>query len=90
VRTGAVLACVALLSACATPTQPERQPQSQREPQASSPSPAPRYNLSGYSQAFKEGYADACARPARQNAERYKADDDYRMGWGDGSSFCKK
>jgi hypothetical protein len=55
---------------------------------ASPPPPAP-YNLSGYSAGFKEGYADACAKPARRNAERLKVDADYSMGWNDGESACR-
>lgn len=50
--------------------------------------PAP-YNLTGYSAAFKEGYADACATPRRSNASRLKSDTDYSMGWTDGASACK-
>ena len=49
--------------------------------------PAPRINLTGYSAAFKQGYADACAK--RRNAERFKAEVDYSMGWQDGSSACR-
>jgi hypothetical protein len=51
--------------------------------------PAPRYNLAGYSAAFKAGYADACSNPRRRNAERFKSDNDYSMGWQDGSSACR-
>ena len=50
---------------------------------------APTYNLSGYSTAFKQGYADACATPRRRNAERFKADNEYSMGWNDGQSVCR-
>jgi hypothetical protein len=50
---------------------------------------APRYNLTGYSAAFKQGYADACATPRRRNSERIKSDGDYSMGWSDGSSACR-
>jgi hypothetical protein len=56
---------------------------------AGSPPPAPPYNLSGYSAGFKEGYADACAKPARRNAERFKSDADYSIGWNDGQSACR-
>lgn len=59
------------------------------------PSPAartapagPRYNLTGYSEAFKQGYGDACA--GRRNAARFKSDNDYQMGWNDGRSLCAK
>jgi hypothetical protein len=43
-------------------------------------------NLVGYSAAFKQGYADACAK--RRNAERFNSDGDYAMGWQDGRSAC--
>lgn len=52
-------------------------------------SAAPRYNLTGFSAAFKEGYADACATPRRRNAQRIKDDADYQIGWQDGSSVCR-
>lgn len=56
---------------------------------ATSP-PAPKYNLSGYSTAFKQGYMDACTSPRRRDLERFKSDSDYSMGWGDGESLCRK
>jgi len=52
-------------------------------------SPQPGYNLGGYSSAFKQGYADACATPRRRDAERVKIDADYAMGWNDGQSVCR-
>jgi hypothetical protein len=54
---------------------------------APAPALAPRVNLAGYSPAFKQGYADACA--TRRNAERFKSDIDYSMGWQDGSTACR-
>ena len=51
--------------------------------------PQPRYNLTGYSPAFKAGHADACATPRRRSESRFKSDEDYRMGWQDGVSICK-
>lgn len=56
---------------------------------ASVPARAPRYNLTGYSTAFKQGYADACANPKRRSAERFRTDTDYSMGWQDGQSACR-
>ena len=52
--------------------------------------PPQRYNLTGYSAAFKQGYADACATPRKRDAERLKSDMDYQMGWSDGQSLCRK
>ena len=51
---------------------------------------ATRYNLTGYSASFKQGYADACASPRRQNAARFKSEIDYSMGWQDGQSACRR
>ena len=56
---------------------------------AAAPPPAAPFNLSGYSAGFKEGYADACAKPVRRNGERFKSDADYSMGWNDGQSACR-
>jgi len=56
-------------------------------------SPARQVNQSGYSAAFKQGYADGCdsTRAARRRDEqRYQKDADYMMGWNDGSSICSK
>ncbi|MGZ8202510.1 MAG: hypothetical protein ACXW2I_07095 [Burkholderiales bacterium] len=44
--------------------------------------------MSGYSAAFKQGYADACA--SRRNDQRFKIDADYQMGWTDGKSLCRR
>jgi len=55
--------------------------------------PARNVNLSGYSPAFRQGYADGCdsARFTRRRDERrYGKDADYMMGWNDGSSACSK
>lgn len=54
--------------------------------------PAQNINLSGYSAAFRQGYADGCdgARSARRrDAQRYEKDADYMMGWNDGSNACR-
>jgi hypothetical protein len=48
-----------------------------------------RYNLTGYSAEFKQGYTDACATPRRRNEARFKSGGDYSMGWNDGRSICK-
>lgn len=60
----------------------------------SQPKPVgPTVNLSGYSQAFKDGFAAGC-KTARGNAtkdtERHRSDSDYRLGWEDGLSVCTK
>lgn len=55
--------------------------------------PPPRFNLSGYSPAFKSGHADGCASAGgtiRRDERRFQADADYMMGWNDGRSACGK
>jgi hypothetical protein len=80
---------VALLASCST-VAPERGPvDSTGSPTPSSPSD--RVNLSGYSPAFKQGYADGCdsaSASRRRDERRYKAETDYMMGWNDGNSAC--
>jgi glucose/arabinose dehydrogenase len=87
---------------CATaprPSAPQPQDSSAPQPQDSSapqpqPQPQPRVNLSGYSAAFKQGYADGCdsARSllTRKDGRRFQSDGDYAMGWKDGHSICER
>ena len=53
----------------------------------------PNVNLSGYSQAFKDGFAAGC-KTARGNTTkdetRMRSDADYKLGWDDGASVCAK
>lgn len=56
------------------------------------PAEKPRFNLSGYSAAFKRGHADGCASAGgtqRRDDRLYRSDADYMMGWNDGRSACK-
>lgn len=61
---------------------------------ASSLPPEKSINLSGYSSAFKAGYADGCdsARGllTRKDEARYRDDADYMMGWNDGYGICRR
>ena len=54
----------------------------------------PQINLGGYSESFKQGYAEGCgsagARSQRRNEGRYKTEADYMMGWNDGYNICAK
>lgn len=76
-----VIACllpVMLLTACATTGQQQQQ--------------KPRFNLSGYSTAFKQGHADGCASAdgrQRRDERLFRDNADYMMGWNDGRSACK-
>jgi hypothetical protein len=76
-----------LLAGCATETKTTPAPAP--VPAERKAAPAARYNLTGYSVAFKEGYSDACASPRRRSEQRYKSDTDYQMGWNDGQSLCR-
>ena len=61
---------------------------------ASPPPPEKSVNLSGYSQAFKEGYGDGCesarAVRTRKDDARFREDADYMMGWNDGYGICRR
>jgi hypothetical protein len=60
---------------------------------ASQPPPARRVNQAGYSEAFRQGYADGCSSvqsPRRRNEQRYQSETDYMMGWNDGFGICTK
>ncbi|MBI2297178.1 MAG: hypothetical protein HYU76_14335 [Betaproteobacteria bacterium] len=51
-------------------------------------------NLSGFSPAFQQGYAEGCgsasSRSVRRDESRYKTDFDYMQGLNDGFSICAK
>ena len=61
---------------------------------ATEPPRARLVNQSGYSDTFKQGYAEGCesagSRGQRRNESRYKTQADYMMGWNDGFSACRK
>lgn len=78
--------CAGLLTGCATSGAIQSSPEP--DPPARNAAPVSRYNLTGYSEAFKQGYGDACA--GRRNAARLKSDNDYQMGWNDGRSLCRR
>lgn len=83
-----VATLLALFAGCAA-YQPPQQSQRPQQPQ----DPARRVNQSGYSMAFKQGYADGCdsAQSGRRRDERrYQAETDYMMGWNDGNSACRR
>jgi hypothetical protein len=82
----ALCAATALVAACAGLPQQQQQP-SQPLP------PEQRVNQTGYSSAFKQGYADGCnsaQSSRRRDEQRYKSDANYMIGWNDGFSICSK
>ncbi len=55
--------------------------------------PPPNVNLSGFPLPYRQGYADGCASAGgreRKDAERFASDGNYRTGWQDGATLCKK
>ena len=81
----------ALLGACATPgpavVAPTTPIPANREP------PPPNVNLSGFPLPYRQGYADGCASAAgseRKDAGRFTSDPNYRTGWQDGVTLCRK
>jgi hypothetical protein len=58
----------------------------------SPPAQKPRFNLAGYSPAFRQGHADGCSSAEgaqRRDERRFREDADYMMGWNDGRSACR-
>jgi hypothetical protein len=57
------------------------------------PNPPANVNLQGFPLQYRQGYADGCASISgteRKDAARFKDDGQYRTGWQDGNSLCKK
>jgi hypothetical protein len=53
----------------------------------------PNVNLSGYPQAFKDGFRDGCDSlrgSYRRDSSRFGKDNDYTLGWQDGYSICAR
>jgi len=95
--TPAVLVVI-LLAGCAAapPGAPPRSsaPAARGGTVAEAPARAPQHNLSGYSPAFRQGYAAGCGSAEsgsqQRDETRYRNDMDYVMGWNDGYSMCKR
>jgi hypothetical protein len=65
-----------------TPAQPQ-----------GNPDPPANFNLQGFPLEYRQGYADGCASVSgteRKDAARFKGDGQYRSGWMDGNTVCKK
>jgi hypothetical protein len=85
-----IFAAAALITGCAS--QETGGPGSAPAPRPATPA-SPGINLTGYSPAFRAGYADGCnsVTASRQRDEaRFKADADYAQGWRDGNDICKR
>jgi len=87
-----------LASACATVTPVGAPPETPygtptpAQPQGD-PNPPANVNLQGFPLEYRQGYADGCASvlgTERKDAARFKADGQYRSGWMDGNTVCRK
>lgn len=102
-RTNVAVIAATLLGGCATIKHPEPAPMlpapdpiaQQKLPGSLPPSIRPTYNLAGYPKAAQEGYIDGCETAKEsvygfKDKKRYVADVQYRMGWNDGLSICRR
>jgi hypothetical protein len=94
-RRVAPIAALVLVAGCATVAPPTPTPSvpppapvpANREP------PPPNVNLSGFPLPYRQGYADGCASASgaeRKDAARFASDPNYRTGWQDGVTLCRK
>jgi hypothetical protein len=93
-------ATLLLAAACVSPPRPLAPPPHVPEPEVAAQqrrqqAARPAYNLTGYPPAVRDGYIDGCESAkktayARRDARRMDADPQYKMGWDDGFSICKK
>ena len=90
-RAGCAVALIALVAACAM-APPAPAPVAPPVPANREP-PPPNVNLSGFPLPYRQGYADGCASAKgaeRKDGERFGSDPNYRTGWQDGVTLCKK
>jgi hypothetical protein len=96
---GRVCAACALAAAFAiggcmtTPAPPVVPPASAKPIAPNVEPPPPNVNLSGFPLPYRQGYADGCASAGgreRKDAGRFASDGNYRTGWQDGVTLCKK
>jgi hypothetical protein len=55
--------------------------------------PPANVNLQGFPLEYRQGYADGCASVSgseTKDAARFKGDGQYRSGWMDGNTVCRK
>jgi len=94
------LAIVALLAAGCAGVAPQPAPPSGPPPgpytqpaSAASAAPPPSVNLQGFPLEYRTGYLDGCASASgteKKDTARFRYDGQYRTGWQDGNSICKK
>ena len=89
-----IAACL-LITALAGCAATEQASSSARSSEPVRPSAKPIYNLAGYPPAFKDGYTDGCETAkksayALKDKRRFANDKQYRLGWNDGFSLCRR
>ena len=90
------LGTLMLLTGCATVAPPAAvtPPATASPPMpANREPPPPNVNLSGFPLPYRQGYADGCASASgtqRKDAARFDSDPNYRTGWQDGVTLCRK
>ena len=92
---GLVIVLLAAACAVAPPAPPQKVETPAQATQRRSSAAPPKYNLTGYPPAVRDGYIDGCesakgSRYANKDAKRFASDPQYAMGWNDGYSICKK
>jgi hypothetical protein len=97
IRRAIVVAALAAVGGCAT-VAPAPEPLPAPAPTAppvpaNREPPPPNVNLSGFPLPYRQGYADGCASATgaeRKDAARFASDPNYRTGWQDGVTLCRK
>ena len=92
-RAACAVALMALVAACATPPPAPAPPVPPQPVPANREPPPPNVNLSGFPLPYRQGYADGCASAKgaeRKDGTRFGSDPNYRTGWQDGVTLCKK
>jgi hypothetical protein len=75
------------------PPPPAPQPTTAPPVPANREPPPPNVNLSGFPLPYRQGYADGCSSASgtqRKDAARFESDPNYRTGWQDGVTLCRK
>src|SRR2546423_14875750 len=92
-RAAGAMCIAALLAVTGCATVPPPQPKSAPPLPANREPPPPNVNLSGFPLPHRQGYADGCSSASgtqRKDASRFDADPNYRTGWQDGVTLCRK
>lgn len=90
------LAVIVVIAGCATAPTPTPEPVKAPVPTTPAPyvePPPPPVNLQGFPPSYRLGFGDGCATgrgTEKKDPVRFGQDGNYRVGWQDGLSQCKK